>query len=106
MKLPAAIAAILGGAILLFAASGGLPDNSEPRDVLDAVHQHDRTGRVFILREIASKEWGSDQEIADFHNSAMDKLREEREKPYIDSLANHLMKKTVSEFADELEKSK
>jgi hypothetical protein len=104
MKTAAGLA-MAGGLLIILAAGRGLPGpDPGSADVLDAVHQADRAGRVRILRELANKEFGSDQQKADWHNEQMDELRESREVPYIDELAARIMAGTVSEFADELER--
>jgi len=96
-----------GGLLLLF----GFPDSvnpgpDEPEDVLSAVHAADRIGRVEILRELATKEFDSDQAKATWHNEQMAELREFRERPYLDALAQHLVDGTVADFADELDPMK
>ena len=95
----------LGAAVVVFAQTRGLGGGSEPEDVLGAVHQFDRAGRVRIIREMISTDFETDRERADFHNQQMEALREERERPYVDALAHHLANGTAAEFADALEDS-
>ena len=112
MKASAALAAVIGGIIILFAASGKLPapeppapEPPEKADVLTQAYSADRTGRIAILRELDTREFDNDQQKADWHNEQTDALRATAFKPYIDALAQHLVDGTVAQFADELQGS-
>jgi hypothetical protein len=78
-------------------------DTPADADLLTEIYDADRTRRVALIRELNSREFGSDAEQADWHNEQSRAILSEVFEPYVMALAEALDGDTLAEFADELE---
>ena len=81
------------------------PPDDTPADaaLLTEIYAADRARRVALIRELNSREFGSDAEQADWHNEQSRAILSEVFEPYVMALAEALDGDTLAEFADELE---
>ena len=95
----ATIAAILGGILLLVDIPTPEP---EPVDTLAECYVADRQSKIGLITEMASREFGSDAEQAEFWNSGVDAARAEDMQPFVDLLAEAIEAGKLLEFAESL----
>ena len=95
----ATIAAILGGILLLVDIPTPTP---EPLDTLAECYAADRESKIELITEMASREFGSDSEQAEFWNSGVDATRQEDMQGFIDLLAEAIEAGTLLKFAESL----
>ena len=95
------IAMLLGAAVLLWPY---LPTGSEPvtDDCLSESYAADRTARVAMLREMASKKFANDAEQAEWHNEQSRRIITESFAPYLEAAATAMHTDTEAELAERL----
>ena len=100
----AAICCLAGGWLLL---GGKLPtpepDKPVAEDVLSKCYEADRKTKVFLIREMASKEFPNDQRQAEWWNEQIDEARQRDFQPFVDAVSEAIVAETLPALADSLE---
>ena len=98
----AALAALIGGLLLIIDLPTPGPTPTPITDVLGQCHTADRASKARILLEMADKEFADDAEQAEWWNSEVDAARAEDMQPFVDQLSEAIVAGTVRELGESL----
>ena len=98
----AAICCLLGGWLLLSGGDGVIPGPTTD-DILGECYEADRASTVAILRDMAGREFASNDAAGDFWNEQATAKRIEDFTPKTDAVAEAIFGGTLSELADSWE---
>lgn len=88
------------GGLLLFFGGGDGPNPINRNDVLAGCYKADRASKTEILREMASKEFPSDKQQADWWNQQIETARTKDFQPFVDAVGDAIEDGLVLELAE------